>query len=62
MRLRLTEKYLKALHNINSECQIVMLPGETNDNPLSANNIATAMTLYQKLVSKDGVNVTPAQL
>ena len=64
LRLRMTEKYLQALHKVMSECTIVMLPensGMGSSDPLSANNMATAMTLYKKLLGQDGVNVTPSQ-
>lgn len=61
MRLRMTEKYLAALHKVYGECQIVMLPeGSQGDNQLSASNLAQAMTLYKKLVGPGGPMVTPA--
>jgi hypothetical protein len=52
----LTEKYLAALKNVLGETQVVMMPstGNNDNNPMSPQSIAAAMTMYKKLVANGG--------
>lgn len=60
MRLRLSEQYIKALHEVYHEGNIITLPanieGElSSNNPLSASTIATAFALYKQVLGNHGV-------
>lgn len=57
IRLRLTERYLAALKNVLGETQVIMMPANGasgENNPMSPQNMAAAMTMYNKLVGSGG--------
>ena len=60
LRILITDKYLDTLSKIYKEVKIVGLPGSaasgssSNGNPLSAENLATAMVMYNHVGGKDG--------
>ena len=59
LKLRITDNYLETLSRIYSEVKIVGLPesNSSNDssNPLSPENIATAMVLFKHITGKDSI-------
>jgi len=60
LKVRITESYLDALSKIYGEVKIVGLPGGQSEggadssNPLSVENIATAMVMYQHVIGGKG--------
>ena len=58
LKLRITDNYLETLSRIYSEVKIVGLPepsASSDSNPLSAENIATAMVLFKQITGKDSI-------
>ena len=60
LKIRITENYLDTLSKIYKEVKIVGLPsnsGGANDssNPLSAENIATAMVMFKQVTGKESI-------
>ena len=59
LKLRITDNYLETLSRIYSEVKIVGLPEPSangdSSNPLSAENIATAMVLFKQITGKDNI-------
>lgn len=57
LKVRITEQYLDTLSKIYKEVKLVGLPagsGSSGDGPLSAENIATAMVMFQHVSQKGG--------
>lgn len=55
LRLSLADQYVKAMHAIFSEANIVVLPSAiesqvNSGSPLSASSLATAMSLYKSML------------
>ena len=59
LKLRITDNYLETLSRIYSEVKIVGLPEPSasgdSSNPLSPENIATAMVLFKQITGKDKI-------
>lgn len=59
LKLRITDNYLETLSRIYSEVKIVGLPEPSasgdSSNPLSPENIATAMVLFKQITGKDNI-------
>ena len=59
LKLRITDNYLETLSRIYSEVKIVGLPEPSasgdSSNPLSPENIATAMVLFKQITGKDSI-------
>lgn len=58
LKMRITDNYLDALTKIYKEVKIVGLPssakgGSSSSDPLSAENIATALALFKHVTGKD---------
>lgn len=59
MNLRLAEQYVRMVHEIFERAEIVILPKSMHSemrsgNPLSATSLATAFTLYKRMMVNDG--------
>ena len=62
LKIRITDVYLETLAKIYSEVKIVGLPsnsgnngGSDSNNPLSAENIATAMVMFKQVTGGEKV-------
>lgn len=66
MNLRIAEQYVRVMHEIYSTADIVILPTKTRDelnsgNPLSPSSLATAFTLYKRMISDKSEQVPSIQ-
>ena len=57
LRLRLSEQYVKALHEVYHEGNIITLPASENaeSSGISASTIATTFALYKQVLGNEGV-------
>jgi len=58
LKISITQKYLDTLSRIYAEVKIVGLPSDANSdpsNPLSPENIATAMIMFKQVTGKDSI-------
>ena len=60
LKIRITENYLDTVSKIYKEVKIVGLPsssgaGNDSSNPLSPENIATAMIMFKQVTGKDNM-------
>ena len=60
LKIRITENYLDTLGRIYKEVKIVSLPSgnssqSDSSNPLSAENIATAMIMFKQVTGKENI-------
>ena len=58
LKIRITENYLDTISNIYKEVKIVGLPesnGSDSSNPLSPENIATAMIMFKQVTGKESI-------
>ena len=57
LRLRLSEQYVKALHEVYHEGNIITLPANESQegSGISASTIATTFALYKQVIGNEGV-------
>ena len=64
LRLRLSEQYVKALHEIYHEANIITLPaneGGSQGSGINASTVATTFALYKQILGSEGVPMRSAE-